>query len=134
VTTRVTAITMGHASPASVAAGTGYYEYRKLPGWKPNDPRCRQAPVPTATDAEMEGLRARGQQSSAEKAARLEKFAGFLKEGLTAPEAGRRLSPPVSPKTARAYARQIRQRQEAARTAETSAAEPVATGGGTGHA
>jgi hypothetical protein len=125
VTTRVTAITMGHASPASVAAGTGYYEYRKLPGWKPNDPRCRQAPVPTATDAEMEGLRARGRQSSAEKAARLERFAGFLKEGLTAPEAGRRLSPPVSPKTARAYARQLRAR--AASAAETSAAEPAAT-------
>ena len=36
--------TIGQSSPASViedAEGTGY-RWRKIPGWTPNDPRCRE--------------------------------------------------------------------------------------------
>jgi len=70
VSIKVTASTMGRPSPASVRddAGNGedsYYRWRKMPGWVPNDPRCRNGAaqprepgVPQPQNAKATAMRA----------------------------------------------------------------------------
>jgi hypothetical protein len=96
---RVTASTMGQSSPASVSS-VGWYRWRKMPGWTPNDPRCQEE---TASDPAVQ---------KAEKAARLAEFAGYLGQGLTAQQAGRLIG--LSPKTSRTYERELRQQEKEA--------------------
>ena len=112
----ITASTMGRSSPASVGSGR-YYRWRGL--CEPGDPRYREPAPRPASEAVMDGVRALGRQSSAGKAARVAEFARLREGGLTVQEAGRRLVPPVSPKTARAYERQIKKQQQEGEEAES---------------
>lgn len=105
---KVVASTMGRSTPATVSVDadsgeSGYYRWHKMPGWVPNDPRCRRPEAPSGPAA-----------LKADKAARLAEFAGHLERGLTAQQAGTLMG--LAAKTARTYERELqeRQRREAA--------------------
>jgi hypothetical protein len=94
---KMTALTSGQSSPASVATGTGFYRWRGHADWTPNDPRFRE---------ETSGAPA---VCKAEKAVRLKEFAGYLEQGLTAQQAGRLIG--IAAKTARTYERELQEQQ-----------------------
>ena len=102
MTFKVISSTMGRSTPATVNIDAdngqdGYYRWHKIPGWVPNDPRCK----PETSSGPAIG--------KADKAARLAEFAGYLKQGLTAQQAGRLVG--IAAKTARTYDRELKEQQ-----------------------
>ncbi len=95
----VTASTLGQANPAHVGEGN-YYRRFGSPEWVPNHPDFRDDDTPR---------RATG--ITRERAKRLAEFGRLRAQGLSIPEAGGRLQPPVKAKTAYSYEREWRAMQ-----------------------
>ena len=88
---RATYTTMGQSSPATVRddADDGedsYYRWRKIPGWVPNDPRCRKGAAPPPVVHPANATRATGRAARKAEYARLQ-----LEEHLTKEQAAERL-------------------------------------------
>jgi hypothetical protein len=87
---KVVMTTMGQANPAHVSERKDY-KWNGDPGKSEAARTARPEGAPAVTE---------------ERAKRLEEFAGYLDQGLTAVQAGRLLG--VEPRTARTYEREVR--------------------------
>ena len=102
----MTASTLGQANPAHVGEGNFYRRFGS-PEWVPNHPDFRDAGT---TPGRAAGL-------TKERAARLAEFGRLRAQGLSIPQAGGRLQPPVKAKTAYRYEREWRAMQSRQREA-----------------
>ena len=105
MTIKVTALTSGQPTPASVGNGKPY-RYRGDPNWTPGDGRYRDGAEPPSELCSQNAVRSAGKRQRLAEFARL-----TTEEGLTQTQAAARLGICLS--TAQEYAREIkRQRGE----------------------